>query len=36
MPEPRISFDSVCKKFRRGEHHDTVRDVIVSALGQIH
>lgn len=31
MPEPRISFDSVCKKFRRGEHHDTVRDVIVSA-----
>jgi ABC-type polysaccharide/polyol phosphate transport system ATPase subunit len=31
MPEPRISFDSVCKKFRRGEHHDTVRDILVSA-----
>lgn len=31
MPEPRISFDGVCKKFRRGEHHDTLRDILVSA-----
>jgi lipopolysaccharide transport system ATP-binding protein len=30
MPEPRIFFDSVSKKFRRGEHHDTLRDIIVS------
>jgi ABC-type polysaccharide/polyol phosphate transport system ATPase subunit len=30
MPEPRILFDSVSKKFRRGEHHDTFRDIIVS------
>jgi ABC-type polysaccharide/polyol phosphate transport system ATPase subunit len=30
MPEPSICFDSVWKKFRRGEHHDTLRDVILS------
>jgi ABC-type polysaccharide/polyol phosphate transport system ATPase subunit len=31
VPEPRISFQLVCKKFRRGEHHDTLRDIIVAA-----
>jgi homopolymeric O-antigen transport system ATP-binding protein len=31
MPEPKIVFDSVCKKFRRGEHHDTLRDMLVAA-----
>jgi lipopolysaccharide transport system ATP-binding protein len=28
MPEPLISFDGVWKKFRRGEHHDSLRDLI--------
>jgi ABC-type polysaccharide/polyol phosphate transport system ATPase subunit len=30
MAEPSIQFDSVWKKFRRGEHHDTLRDVLLS------
>jgi ABC-type polysaccharide/polyol phosphate transport system ATPase subunit len=28
MPEPSIQFDAVRRKFHRGEHHDTVRDVL--------
>ena len=28
MPEPIIAFDDVWKKFRRGEHHDSLRDLI--------
>jgi lipopolysaccharide transport system ATP-binding protein len=28
MPEPRIIFDHVWKKFRRGEPHDSLRDLI--------
>jgi len=30
MAEPYVRFDSVWKKFHRGEHHDTVRDAILS------
>jgi ABC-type polysaccharide/polyol phosphate transport system ATPase subunit len=30
MPEPSIYFESVWKKFHRGEHHDTLRDVLRS------
>jgi lipopolysaccharide transport system ATP-binding protein len=30
MAEPFIHFDAVWKKFRRGEHHDTVRDLLLS------
>jgi lipopolysaccharide transport system ATP-binding protein len=28
MAEPLIAFDGVWKKFRRGEHHDSLRDLI--------
>ena len=28
MPQPGIEFDAVWKKFRRGEHHDSLRDLI--------
>ena len=28
MPEPRIVFDAVWKKFRRGEPHDSLRDLV--------
>jgi lipopolysaccharide transport system ATP-binding protein len=28
MAEPLIAFESVWKKFRRGEHHDSLRDLI--------
>ena len=28
MPEPGILFDGVWKKFRRGEIHDSLRDLI--------
>jgi len=31
MAEPSIHFNAVWKKFRRGEHHDTLRDVLLSA-----
>ncbi len=30
MPEPSIYFENVWKKFHRGEHHDTLRDVVRS------
>jgi len=30
MAEPVIAFDGVWKKFRRGEHHDSLRDLIPS------
>ena len=30
MAEPYVRFDSVWKRFHRGEHHDTVRDAILS------
>jgi ABC-type polysaccharide/polyol phosphate transport system ATPase subunit len=30
MPEPSIYFENVWKKFQRGEHHDTLRDVLRS------
>jgi ABC-type polysaccharide/polyol phosphate transport system ATPase subunit len=30
MPEPFIHFESVWKKFHRGEHHDTLRDLVLS------
>jgi homopolymeric O-antigen transport system ATP-binding protein len=30
MPEASIIVDSVWKKFRRGEHHDTLRDVLLA------
>jgi ABC-type polysaccharide/polyol phosphate transport system ATPase subunit len=30
MPEPSIYFENVWKKFHRGEHHDTLRDVLRS------
>ena len=29
MPEPAVHFESVWKKFQRGEHHDTLRDAIL-------
>jgi lipopolysaccharide transport system ATP-binding protein len=29
MPEPFVHFESVWKKFQRGEHHDTMRDAIL-------
>jgi lipopolysaccharide transport system ATP-binding protein len=32
MTEPAVLFESVSKKFRRGERHDTMRDAIVSAV----
>jgi len=28
MPDPVIAFEDVWKKFRRGEHHDSLRDLI--------
>jgi len=28
MPESVIAFDGVWKKFRRGEHHDSLRDLV--------
>ncbi len=38
MPEPSVHFESVWKKFHRGEHHDTMRDAVLSvarrALGR--
>jgi lipopolysaccharide transport system ATP-binding protein len=32
MSEPIIAFDGVWKKFRRGEHHDSLRDLIPSLV----
>jgi lipopolysaccharide transport system ATP-binding protein len=32
MSEPRVVFDHVWKKFRRGERHDTLRDAMVAAV----
>ncbi len=29
MPEPYVHFDSVWKKFHRGDYHDTLRDVVL-------
>lgn len=34
MQEPRIVFDRVWKKFRRGEPHDSLRDLIPALLGR--
>lgn len=31
MAEPYVHFESVWKKFHRGEHHDTLRDAILGA-----
>jgi homopolymeric O-antigen transport system ATP-binding protein len=35
MPGPAVSFEHVWKKFRRGERHDSLRDLIPSAIGRI-
>ena len=35
MPEPVIAFDSVWKKFRRGEHHDSLRDLVPSLVRRL-
>jgi len=35
MSEPRVLFDRVWKKFRRGERHDSLRDLIPSALRKV-
>ncbi len=32
MAEPLIEFDGVWKKFRRGEHHDSLRDLVPSLM----
>jgi homopolymeric O-antigen transport system ATP-binding protein len=34
MPESVIAFDGVWKKFRRGEHHDSLRDLIPALVRQ--
>ena len=31
---PRVVFDGVWKRFRRGEHHDSLRDLIPSMVGR--
>ena len=33
MPDGRIVFDRVWKKFRRGERHDSLRDLIPAVAG---
>lgn len=35
MGEPSIAFDGVWKKFRRGEHHDSLRDLIPAMAKRI-
>jgi lipopolysaccharide transport system ATP-binding protein len=35
MPEARIIFDRVSKKFRRGEAHDSLRDLIPAAAARL-
>jgi len=34
-PAPAVVFDHVCKKFRRGERHDSLRDLIPSVAARI-
>jgi lipopolysaccharide transport system ATP-binding protein len=34
MSESVIAFDGVWKKFRRGEHHDSLRDLVPALLGR--
>jgi lipopolysaccharide transport system ATP-binding protein len=34
VPEPAVLFDGVWKKFRRGVRHDSLRDLIPSAIGR--
>ena len=33
MGGPAVVFDGVWKKFRRGERHDSLRDLIPAAIG---
>lgn len=35
MTSPVIAFDGVWKKFRRGEHHDSLRDLIPAAVRRL-
>ncbi len=35
MVEPLIQFDGVWKKFRRGEHHDSLRDLIPALVKRV-
>ncbi len=35
MSEPTICFDHVCKRFRLGESHDSLRDLIAHGLGRL-
>ncbi len=35
MAEPLIQFDGVWKKFRRGEHHDSLRDLIPALVKRV-
>jgi lipopolysaccharide transport system ATP-binding protein len=35
MAQPAIVFDGVWKKFRRGERHDSLRDLIPAAIGKV-
>jgi lipopolysaccharide transport system ATP-binding protein len=35
MARPAVAFDGVWKKFRRGERHDSLRDLIPATLGRL-
>src|SRR5580765_7633457 len=35
MPESVIAFDGVWKKFRRGEHHDSLRDLVPALVRRL-
>jgi lipopolysaccharide transport system ATP-binding protein len=35
MAEPSITFEGIWKKFRRGEHHDSLRDLIPALLRRL-
>jgi lipopolysaccharide transport system ATP-binding protein len=35
VPPPAVIFDSVWKKFRRGEHHDSLRDLVPSLVRRL-
>jgi len=35
MPESVIGFDGVWKKFRRGEHHDSLRDLVPALIRRV-
>jgi ABC-type polysaccharide/polyol phosphate transport system ATPase subunit len=35
MSEPRVVFENVWKQFTRGERHDSLRDLIPSAIGRL-